>query len=91
MIDTGKIFFETQQFRQKWIWTLLLIVLFALFLPIFSGMISILLCVIFIFLGFCFIWLFYSMKLITEVKEDGIHIKFSPFTTRIIPFSEKKI
>ena len=88
MIDNGKIFFETQQLRQKWIWTLLLIVLFALFLPIFSGMISILLCVIFIFIGFCFIWLFYSMKLITEVKDDSIHIKFSPFTTRIIPFSE---
>ena len=70
MIDNGKIFFETQQFRQKWIWTLLLIVLFALFLPIFSGMISILLC------------------LITEIKGDSIHIKFSPFTTRIIPFSE---
>ena len=28
------------------------------------------------------------MKLITEIKGDSIHIKFSPFTTQIIPFSE---
>ena len=88
MIDNEKIFYEIQQFRQKWIWTILLIVLFVLFLPIISGMVSILLGVILILTGFCFIWLFYSMKLITEIKGDSIHIKFSPFTTRIIPFSE---
>jgi len=88
MIDNEKIFYEIQQFRQKWIWTILLIVLFVLFLPIISGMVSILLGVILILTGFCFIWLFYSMKLITEIKGDSIHIKFSPFTTQIIPFSE---
>lgn len=88
MIDNEKIFYEIQQFRQKWIWTILLIVLFVLFLPIISGVVSILLGVILILTGFCFIWLFYSMKLITEIKGDSIHIKFSPFTTQIIPFSE---
>ena len=88
MIDNEKIFYEIQQFRQKWIWTILLIVLFVLFLPIISGMVSILLGVILILTGFCFIWLFYSMKLITEIKGDSIHIKFSPFTTQIIHFSE---
>ena len=88
MIDNEKIFYEIQQFRQKWIWTILLIVLFVLFLPIISGMVSILLGVILILTGFCFIWLFYSMKLITEIKGDSIHIKFSPFTTQIIPFNE---
>jgi len=88
MIDNEKIFYEIQQFRQKWIWTILLIVLFVLFLPIISGIISILLGVILILTGFCFIWLFYSMKLITEIKGDSIHIKFSPFTTQIIPSSE---
>ena len=88
MIDNEKIFYEIQQFRQKWIWTILLIVLFVLFLPIISGIISILLGVILILTGFCFIWLFYSMKLITEIKGDSIHIKFSPFTTKIIHFSE---
>ena len=83
MTDNGKIFFETQKFRQKWIWTLLLIVLFAILLPVFSGMISILLCVIFIFIGFCFIWLFYSMKLITEVKEEEkIESRKDPIDTR---------
>ena len=88
MIDNEKIFYEIQQFRHKWIWTILLIVLFVLFLPIISGIVSILLGVILILTGFCFIWLFYSMKLITEIKGDSIHIKFSPFTTQIIPFSE---
>jgi hypothetical protein len=88
MMDNEKIFYEIQQFRQKWIWTILLIVLFVLFLPIMSGIVSILLGVILILPGFCFIWLFYSMKLITEIKGDSIHIKFSPFTTQIIPFSE---
>ena len=88
MIDNEKIFYEIQQFRQKWIWTILLIVLFVLFLPIISGIVSILLGVILILTGFCFIWLFYSMKLINEIKGDSIHIKFSPFTTQIIHFSE---
>jgi Ca2+/Na+ antiporter len=88
MIENEKIFYKIQQFRQKWIWTILLIVLFVLFLPIISGVVSILLGVILILTGFCFIWLFYSMKLITEIKGDSIHIKFSPFTTQIIPFSE---
>ena len=88
MIDNDKIFYEIQQFRQKWIWTILLIVLFVLFLPIISGIVSILLGVILILTGFCFIWLFYSMKLITEIKGDSIHPKILPFTTQIIPFSE---
>ena len=88
MLNNGKIYFEIQQFRQKWIWIILLFVLFALFLPIFSGMISILLSVILILTGFCFIWLFYNMKLITEIKDDSIHIKFLPFIARVIYFNE---
>ena len=88
MVNNGKIFFEIQQFRQKWIWTILLLVLFALFLPIISGMISLLPSVILILTGSFFIWLFYNMKLITEIKDDSIYIRFSPFMARVIYFSE---
>jgi len=31
-------------------------------------------------------YLFYSLKLITEVRKDGLYIKFFPLSHRIIPF-----
>ena len=85
-----KTFYEIQQFRQVWIWIIILVVLFALIIPILVGMVSILISVILVSFGFGFIWLFWKMKLITAIKEDGIQIKFSPFTNFTIPFNEIK-
>ena len=54
------------------------------------GIASILLRIILVSIGFGFIWLFYRMYLLTVIKEDGIQIKFFPFTDFIIPFNKIK-
>ena len=83
-------FYETQQFRQLWVWTIILLVMFALITPIFFGVIGILLSIVLVTFSFGFIFLFWKMKLITTIKEDGINIIFVPFTNFIIPFSKIK-
>ena len=83
-------YYEIQQFRQVWIWTILLIVLIALITPIFFGVVGILLSLILVLFSFGFIFLFWKMKLITTIKEDGINITFIPFTKFIIPFNKIK-
>jgi hypothetical protein len=83
-------YYEIQQFRQVWIWAILLIVLIALIAPIFLGVIGILLSVILVSFSFGFILLFWRMKLITSIKKDGININFTPFTNFIIPFNKIK-
>ena len=82
------IFYEKQQFRQIWIWLILILILLILLIPIISGVFGIFLNIILLTIGYCFIWLFYSMKLITEIKKDGIQITFTPFTNFIIPFNK---
>ena len=82
------IFYEKQQFRQVWIWMILILILLILLIPIISGVFGIFLNIILLTIGYCFIWLFYSMKLITEIKKDGIQITFTPFTNFIIPFNK---
>ena len=83
-------FYETQQFRQLWVWTIILLVMFALITPIFFGVIGIILSIVLVSFSFGFIFLFWKMKLITTIKEDGINIIFVPFTNFIIPFSKIK-
>ena len=82
-------FYEIQQFREVWVWAIIFIVLYALTLTI-IGIASIILSIILISIGFGFIWLFYRMYLLTVIKEDGIQIKFFPFTDFIIPFNKIK-
>ena len=82
------IFYEKQQFRQVWIWLILILILLILLIPIISGVFGVFLNIILLTIGYCFIWLFYSMKLITEIKKDGIQITFTPFTNFIIPFNK---
>ena len=83
-------YYEIQQFRQIWVWLILLLVEFALLFTILSAMINLLVSIIIISIGFGFIWLFYRMKLITTINEDGINIIFAPFTNFIIPFNKIK-
>ena len=83
-------YYEIQQFRQVWVWTILLIVFISLITPIFLGLIGILMSLILVSLSFGFIFLFWRMKLITTIKEDGINIIFTPFTNFIIPFNKIK-
>tara|TARA_B100001250_G_C19733562_1_gene759705 strand:- start:588 stop:1067 length:480 start_codon:yes stop_codon:yes gene_type:complete len=83
-------YYEIQQFRQIWVWLILLLVEFALLFTILSAMINLFVSIIIISIGFGFIWLFYRMKLITTINEDGINIIFAPFTNFIIPFNKIK-
>ena len=83
-------YYEIQQFRQIWVWLILILVEFALLFTILSGMINLLVSIIIISIGFGFIWLLYRMKLITIINEDGINIIFAPFTNFIIPFNKIK-
>lgn len=41
-----------------------------------------------ILFGIGLAYLFYSMKLVTEVRDDGLYIRFSPFTSHSIPFGD---
>ena len=83
-------FYEIQQFREVWVWAIIFIVLYALILPVLIGIVSILPSIILVSIGFGFFWLFYRMYLLTVIKEDGIQIKFFPFTDFIIPFNKIK-
>ena len=90
VLQNKKYFYEIQQFREVWIWLIIIIVEFALIHTIFSAMMSLLVSIVIVSIGFGFIWLFYRMYLLTVIKEDGIQIKFFPFTDFIIPFNKIK-
>ena len=83
-------FYEIQQFREVWVWAIIFIVLYALILPVLIGIVSILPSIILVSIGFGFFWLFYRMYLLIVIKEDGIQIKFFPFTDFIILFNKIK-
>ena len=44
--------------------------------------------VVFIALGIGLIWLFATLRLITEVHEDSVHVRFAPLRPRRIPFEQ---
>ena len=41
-----------------------------------------------IFMAIGLLWLFYVMKLITEVREDGVHISFVPLARQTVLFGD---
>ncbi|MFC7059668.1 DUF6141 family protein [Halovenus salina] len=73
------LFRETQRMRQPWIWALL--VLASVPTLVFSSVVGAL--VILTVAG-----LLYSIKLITEVRDDGIYVRFAPIhrSFRRLPF-----
>ena len=94
MVNTFEnvLFQETQQFRQKWLWILLfsvcLLVIIQTIWTIINGSNEdeqiIPLGYIFaqgigIIISLGLIYLFHIMKLVTEVRQDGLYIKFFPF------------
>ena len=83
-------FYEIQKVRAVWVWVIIIIALYAIILPVITGILSTLFNIILISIGFGFFWLFYKMYLLTVINEDGIQIKFSPFTDFIIPFNKIK-
>jgi hypothetical protein len=84
------IFKEEQRFRQPWLWV---IVLIASIIPWIGMIVQVisgqkvgdrpapdwLIILIWLVFGVGFPLFFYSIRLITEVHRDGIHIRFFPF------------
>ena len=106
--NQGVLFRETQQFRQRLLWFLLvgasvLVVLFfgyGMIKQIVFGqmwgnrpmsnmaLIIVGLSTILFIIGL--MYLFYSLKLITEVRNDGLFIRFFPLSHKIITFDNIK-
>ncbi len=97
----GVRFREVQRFRQGWIWALLLGILllfgYGLFQQLIRGepwgnrpLSNAGLVVITLLLVLFLIWI-YQMRLVTEVRDDGLYLQFVWLTRRRrIPFSEIK-
>lgn len=94
-------FTEQQQFRQRWVWILLIgsisIAWWSFIQQIIFGLPfgnrpspDIMLWVIWALFGVGMPWLFYSLRLETQVKADGLSIRFYPFRSRAIYFKDIK-
>jgi hypothetical protein len=97
------IFHEVQRFRQWWVWLLLLIIATVAW---YGGIQQIVLgkpfgshpapdavmIMIWVIFGVFFPLLFYSMRLVTEVRYDGLYIRYFPlqFHRQKIAFEEIK-
>ena len=86
-IDRTVVFREVQRFRQAWIWVLLLLVLLALIVPVIGGILGTLLSLVMVLAGSGLIWLFFVMRLVTEVRADGIYLGFFPFSSQKILYA----
>jgi hypothetical protein len=86
-------FREAQRFSQPWLWGLVLIApavfLYAFVQQLILGkpfgenpMSDGLLIVMGLLIGGGLPWLFYSARLVTEVRTDGLYVRFSPFHRR---------
>ena len=81
------IFREVQRFRQAWVWVLLLLVLLALTVPVMGGMLGPLVSLVMVLASAGLIWLFFVMRLVTEVHPDGIYLGFFPFSSQKIMYT----
>ena len=103
--SNNDIFFrEVQQFRQKWLWFVLLasklvvigVFFYGLYQQLFLGqpwgnrpLSDSALVIITILAGLfsCGLsYLFFQLKLITEVRDNGLYIRFFPLRGRLIPY-----
>ncbi|WP_336361160.1 hypothetical protein [Haladaptatus sp. ZSTT2] len=78
MTDSPVYFRETQRFRQPWLWAILIFVSLILFWAALAEAESVFQRVLFGALGLVFLLFFAVLGLRTEVREDGIHLKFFP-------------
>ncbi len=102
-MTTYPYFREVQKFRQWWLWILVIIssapiwyiTIIQLFFNKHLGkeqMPTVLLIVFFILIGILLPLFIFKVKLITEVREDGIYVRFFPFhfSFQRIPFEDLK-
>lgn len=93
-------FIEKQKFTQWWVWVIpagvLLLALYGLIQQLVFGSafgdqpMSDAGLILFLLFAFCFVYFFWFMTLVTEVSEQGIFVRFVPFTKKSIPWSEIK-
>jgi hypothetical protein len=88
-------FRETQRIWQPWIWVLpWLISVLSLLFPalVFNSVSLVFASVVSVLILLVFLLFFYSIQLITEVRADGIYIRFAPVhrSFRRIPFDQIK-
>jgi len=102
------IFHEVQQFRQRWIWGLLLPTFLLVIILLGYGMVQQLVLgqpwgnkpltntalavtgPLIILFEVGFVYLFWSLKLVTEVRDDGLYLRFYPLSHKKIGFPEIK-
>ncbi len=95
--ESNTTFHEEQQFRQTWVWIILIvptIILWYIAIQelIFGNIVGNsnaskeMIFVFWLGFGVLFPLFFYKLKLITQVRQDGLYIKFAP-----VHFSFKKI
>jgi hypothetical protein len=86
--NTSVLFHEEQQFRQPWIWALLLLISAAMLAVAFTHH-SFWFALVVLLLDTAIAGFMYSLKLTTEVRQDGIYLRFFPLWVRqTIPFSD---
>ena len=91
------LFQETQRFTQWWLWLLLAIIGYFIFKPLYFSIkenqnLTVDQWVGFIILGLV-VLLFVLVKLETQIKDDGIYVRFFPFVPKFkfYPWSEISI
>ena len=100
---SGPIYREVQQFRQVWIWIVVFVVTGSVWYAMVEQLLlqrpfgdrpmpDILLVVFWFIFGLGLPALFFFGQFVTEVRDDGIYLRFSPFhrTFRRIAFTEVK-
>lgn len=91
------IFAEQQRFRQRWVWILLIgsggiawwsLIQQAILGSPFGNRPSpdFVLWIIWALFGVGMPWLFYSLRLVTQVRQDSILIRFYPFPAKVLEF-----
>lgn len=94
---------EVQQFRQIWIWLFIILLTGIAWYSFFQQIIfrrqfgsnpapDLVMWIIWIVVGIGFPLFFHAMRLIVEVRKDGVYIRFSPLHYRFhrIPLTELK-
>ncbi|MGB9927659.1 MAG: DUF6141 family protein [Methanosarcina sp.] len=89
-INTSMLFREVQKMDQKWVWIIVLIPVITSWYGAYQQLVlgnpfgdnpspDWIVLLVFMGFGILFPFFFYSLKLITEVREDGIYFRFFPF------------
>ena len=97
----GISFSETQRFNQRWIWLLVLVVVAIGWWAFVEQIVfgndfgtnpapDAILWVIFVLFGLALPVFFCSLKLVTELRDDHVYLRYLPIYTRRVPYKDIK-